>query len=256
MRLGGAVLIAVLAAGCTDAFADAVETTRHEVKVGAAPRLVVESAGGGIEVKPGAAGVVKVEARRRAATKDEALALPVAVSADAQGAKVTFVRPSAFQRAEVSFVIEAPKDATLDLHTGGGPIAASGFQAGIVAKTAGGPIELEHLKGSVDARTGGGSIKVSKVEGTLQVDSGGGPIEVGQARLRGANRLHTGGGPIRCSLPGDARLNVDGHTGGGPAHNDFGLPGGRSGFSGKIGDGADGSLELKTGGGPISLSKG
>ena len=78
MRLSPFLML--LAVGCDRlAFADVVETTREELKVSGAPRIVVDSDAGSIEVRAGAEGVVKVEARRHAPTAKDALALKVTV---------------------------------------------------------------------------------------------------------------------------------------------------------------------------------
>jgi hypothetical protein len=80
-----------------------------------------------------------------------------------------------------------------------------------------------------------------------------------EGTLSGNNRVETGGGSIHVAVPASSRLAVDASTGGGSAHNDFGIPSdgerhsGR--FRGNIGDGAGGSLEIHTGGGSIRLAK-
>jgi hypothetical protein len=80
-----------------------------------------------------------------------------------------------------------------------------------------------------------------------------------EGTLSGNNRVETGGGSIHVAVPASSRLSVDASTGGGSAHNDFGIPSDgerHSGhFRGNIGDGAGGSLEIHTGGGSIRLAK-
>ena len=60
------------------------------------------------------------------------------------------------------------------------------------------------------------------------------------------------------AVPAQSQLRVDATTGGGSARNDFGLrvegQGGHR-MSGSIGDGHEGSLELRTGGGSVELSR-
>src|SRR4051794_31242683 len=188
MRLALGLVLALV--GCVDARADVIETTRHEVKVGAAARLVVESDGGSVEVKPGAAGVVKVEAKRHAGTKEEALALDVQVVAADGGAKVSY-HDNVHRNRSVSFVIEAPADAKLDLQTGGGSVAVTGFGGGVQVRTGGGSIALASMKGDVQVRSGGGSISVKGFDGTVRAETGGGGVSLSAVRLRGANTVHT-----------------------------------------------------------------
>jgi hypothetical protein len=233
---------------------EVVETTAHQVE--AAPLLQVESDGGSIELMPGAAGTIKVLAKRRAATKEEALALPVTVEKKGDRVVVAFHKTSHFGNQSVSFQIQAPPSTRLALKTGGGSIEVSGFAGGGEVRTGGGSVSLTDLKGKLDVETGGGSIRLEKIDGTVAAQTGGGSIHVSAARLTGENRLATGGGSIHCAVPADARLQVTGSTGGGRAHNDFGLAGDARHFQGSIGDGKGGSLDLSTGGGSISLVKG
>lgn len=230
------------------------ETTAHQVN--AAPLLSVESDGGSIELMPGASGTVKVLAKRRAATKEEALALPVTVENKGDRVVVAFHKPNKAGVEAVSFQIQAPPSTRLLLKTGGGSIAVSGFAGGGEVRTGGGSVSLTDLKGKLDVETGGGSIRMEKIDGTVAAQTGGGSIHVTAARLTGENKLATGGGSIHCAVPADARLQVTGSTGGGRAHNDFGLAGDNRHFQGNIGDGKAGSLDLSTGGGSISLIKG
>jgi hypothetical protein len=231
-----------------------VETTQHQAE--AAPLLVVESDGGSIELQPGAAGVVKVEARRQAATKEEALALPVTVEKKGDRVVVAFHKPGHWGNQSVSFVIQAPASTKLELKTGGGSIKVNGFAAGGEVRTGGGSVALANMKGKLSVETGGGSISFDHVDGTVAAQTGGGSIHVSSARLSGENTLTTGGGSVECAIGNDARLRVEGSTGGGRARNDFGLAGDGRHFSGAIGDGKDGTLEIHSGGGSIALVKG
>jgi DUF4097 and DUF4098 domain-containing protein YvlB len=242
-----------LLAGCNLAHAEVKETTRHQAE--AAALLAVESDGGSVELRPGAAGVIKVEATRKAATRDEALALPVTVEKRGDRVVVAFHQERR-SNASVSFVIEAPPTTKLEVKTGGGSIRVDGLSSGVAIRTGGGSVSLHSLRGALRIETGGGSIDVRDVDGTVAAQTGGGSIHVSGAHLSGDNSLSTGGGSIDCALGADARLKVNASTGGGRARNDFGLAGDGRHFSGAIGDGGAGSLQMSTGGGSISLNKG
>lgn len=250
----------LLTAGCTGvAFADAIEVTRHEAKVAPGARVTVDSDGGSITVRPGPAGMVKVEAERHAASAEAARALDVQVREVAGGVQVSYKRTRT-RGERVAFTIEAPADAALALATGGGSIDVRGTTAGVDARSGGGSVHVADVRGRVRARTGGGSISVERVDGTVDATSGGGSITVAAARLRGDNAVETGGGSVDVRLPDGARLRVEGATGGGGVHNDFGWPAARTGgagrFSGVVGDGAEGTLKIRTGGGSISVRRG
>jgi hypothetical protein len=225
--------------GCTAlAFTGREAVTHHDLKVGPSPSLVVDDDGGSVEVVPGPAGAIKIEARRHAATEKEALELPVTVALDGNTVRVRYHEEHHVEGHSVSFVIQAPPATRLQLSTGGGSIAT-------------------RKMGAQQLHTGGGSIDATDLEGTVEAGSGGGSVHV-TGRLQGACRVRTGGGSIAVAIPGDSRLTVDGATGGGSARNDFGLAvEGRGGkrMNGTIGDGRDGSLELRTGGGSLELAR-
>ena len=137
-------------------------------------------------------------------------------------------------------------------------VSARGFSGGIKVDTGGGGIDIDDASGTVALRSGGGGIEVRHMHGSVDVSTGGGSVRLDGA-LAGRNRVETGGGSIHVAVPATSRLAVDASTGGGSAHNDFGLASdgerhsGR--FHGNIGDGAGGSLEIRTGGGSINLAR-
>jgi hypothetical protein len=255
------VLAAIgLWAGCDrPAFAEVIETTRQELKVGGTPRLVVRSDAGPIEVQAGAAGVVKIEARRHARTREEALALDVSVRQDDGVVSVRYDEGHRKWGRSVAFTIVAPAGCKIDVETDGGAVRIDGFTAGIEASTDGGSMTASHVKGVVRLHSDGGAIAINDVDGTVDASTDGGSITL-SGRLRGNNRLATDGGSITASLPADSHLEVEGSTDGGSARNEFGLPvereDGSAHFRGTIGTGSSGSLHMSTDGGSVTLRKG
>jgi hypothetical protein len=228
--------------GCTSSFAagGVEETTHHRLPVAAGATVIVEDDGGAVEVLPGRDGAIEIDARRRAASREEALALPVTVEVDRDGrsARIRFHEEHHLDGHSVSFTIRAPGGARLQISTGGGAITT------------------RHMGGQV-LRSGGGAISVREGDGTIEARTGGGSVEV-SGRLRGASRVTTGGGSVHVAIPGDSRLHVDASTGGGSAESEFGLTvdgRGARRMSGTLGDGSEGSLELRTGGGSLQLSR-
>lgn len=248
-------MVGAVAAGA--AGANVTETTTEEVQVGKAPSLEVHSDGGSVKVSAGTAGVVRVEARRNAATSAEARDLKVTVAKDGDVVRVHWSEPGSHHNRSVSFVIQAPPASRLRIDTGGGSVKVEGFQQGAEVRTGGGSLALERVQGALKLQTGGGSIHAQTVDGSVEANTGGGSISV-SGRLRGSNRVSTGAGSVHVEVPADDALKVTASTGMGSAHNDFGLAneGRHSGrFAGSIGDGSAGTLELRTGAGSISLSK-
>jgi hypothetical protein len=113
------------------------------------------------------------------------------------------------------------------------------------------------VKGTVKARTGGGAIHLAKIDGTIDASSGGGSIGFESGRLKGENRIETGGGSIKCRLDPGNHLKVDAMTAGGRVENEFGWPveADSGEVTGTFGDGKEGTLLIRTGGGRISLRR-
>ena len=254
--------LALVAIGLTAASAYAARASvseQQDFKVGAKATIIVDSSAGGVELSAGPAGAVHVEAERQAETEELARKLEVQIKQEGNTIRVRFTHKGGWHdNASVAFKISAPADARLEIATGGGAVSARGFAGGIKVETGGGGIDIDGASGTLSLRSGGGGIEARHLNGTVDVSTGGGSVRV-EGTLSGKNRVETGGGSIHVAIPSGSRLAVDASTGGGSAHNEFGLPtdGERhsGSFHGNIGDGAGGSLELHTGGGSIRLAK-
>jgi hypothetical protein len=256
-------LLLILGTACSASAGEhASVVTKDEFKVAGHATVTVESDGGGVTLVTGPAGLVRVEAERKAATEDEARKLDVGARLDGNKVAVHYKQPSGgwlrHNEHGVDFRITAPADTKIDVRTGGGHVDATGFSGGVHVDTGGGAVIIADTHGELRLKSGGGSIDVRHVSGTVDISTGGGSIKVDGA-LVGRNRVETGGGSIHVCIPGDSRLTVDAQTGGGTANNDFGLGSDsrdRQSFRGRIGDGGAGTLEMRTGGGSIHLTRG
>ena len=241
------------------AAAHSTVVTQDEFKVGAHSVINVASDGGGVTLVTGPAGVVRVEAERKAGSEDEARKLDAGARLDGNKVVVHYKQAHDWGNngRSVDFRITAPADAKIEVRTGGGQVDATGFSGGIHVETGGGSILIADSRGELRLRTGGGSVEARHIAGSIDIETGGGGIKV-DGTLSGRNKVETGGGSIHVCIPGDSRLNVDAQTGGGSANNDFGLQPDqdRQSFRGRIGDGGAGSLDMRTGGGSIHLTRG
>ena len=263
MRTLASIAACIVVAGTAATSIGAARATlaqQQDFKVAARPTIIVESSGGGVEVGAGPAGTVHVDIERKAETEELARKLDVQLKQDGNTIRIVFDHRNhgSFDNASVNFKVTAPADAKLEIATGGGGVGVRGMSGGIKVDTGGGGIDVDDAGGMVSLRSGGGGIEVRHVHGTVDVSTGGGSVRV-EGALAGRNRVETGGGSIHVAVPATSRLSVEAATGGGSAHNDFGLAAdgerhsGR--FHGNIGDGGGGSLEIRTGGGSINLAK-
>jgi hypothetical protein len=252
-------LLLVLAAGGGQALAHphVAVAKQYDFKVGAHAAVVIDSDAGAVVLEPGPAGAIHVDAIKKAESDAEAQKLEVDVRLDGNIVRVRFTHARDWSKGSVDFRVRAPADSRLEVHTGGGSVDAHGFSGGVAVETGGGAVAVGDARGVLKVHTSGGSVRVQRASGTVDIRTGGGSIQF-EGELRGQNRIETGGGSIHCAIPANSRLEVDASTGAGGAHNDFGLP--EEGhvsrrFSGRIGDGSAGSLQLRTGGGSIALTR-
>jgi hypothetical protein len=242
----------MLALAAQAARAEETVTTNEDITVSGTPWVVVQSAGGGISVRAGSDGIVHVEARRRAPTKEVAKALKVTAALDNGVVRITWADKK--PNTSVQFIVTAPAPCRVGATTDGGGIDVSGMTGGVTATTRGGGINVNDSRGELTLKTSGGGIRATAVDGTLDARTSGGGIDV-TGNLRGANNVASGGGGVGVRLSDKSKLRVEAGTQGGGASNDFGWPVENGHFKGQIGDGSSGSLRATTQGGGIHVGK-
>jgi hypothetical protein len=251
-----ALPLALVAGGITGCETVTVTTT-HDVPLGAAQRVEVYTDGGDISLIASPGDRAYVDAERTAYDEDDARRLPVWVAVEGDALRVRWEGSGSHGR-RVSFRVRVPAGLPARLQTDGGDVSIEAMTAGVEAYTDGGDIWCQDGEGALYARTDGGDIRVRRHVGTVDLETDGGDVAVSGA-LRGENAAVTDGGDIDVTLPEASRLFVSASSDGGRVSNDFGLPTGeRSGdasFEGTIGDGAEGSLRLRTDGGRVRLRR-
>ena len=109
----------------------------------------------------------------------------------------------------VTIDLDMPKNASVDVNTGGGNIDASQIQGRVGLATSGGNITAGDIGGPARLETGGGNIIAKNVSGELYANTGGGHITIGS--VVGDATLKTGGGHIRVtSVQGTAHFETGG----------------------------------------------
>jgi hypothetical protein len=257
MRIPAVLVVLAAVASPALAHPHIADVKQFDFKVAAHAAVVIDSDAGSVTLEPGPAGAIHVDATKKADSEAEAQKLDVDVRLDGNVVRVRFGHARDWSHGSVDFRVRAPADSRLEVRTGGGSVDAHGFSGGVAVETGGGSVNVGDARGPLKVHTGGGSVRVAHVAGSVDIRTGGGSINC-DGELSGQNRIETGGGSIRVAIPANSRLSVDASTGAGGARNDFGLP--EEGhvsrrFSGRIGDGNGGSLQLRTGGGSIALTR-
>jgi DUF4097 and DUF4098 domain-containing protein YvlB len=267
------------------------DTLERSVAVEPATPVVVENRTGSIKVETGDVNVVKVTAELFAPAPH--LLEEMILTADLQDSEVAIrcdwpdnrhgrrarlvvtVPPGTPVRAKTSAGAIRVKQThgPARVTTRGGSIKISGANGEVDARTAGGSIRVDDhtgpvhattsggsvhlggvLTGAVEATTAGGSVEIDGVDhATVVASTSGGSIRV-RGRLAGHSRLRTAGGSVTVSIPSDSQLHVDGT--GTTASCDFpDLEAHRGRIRGTLGDGSEGTIELRTSAGSVTLAK-
>lgn len=269
----------------------ATDTIERSVAVDGPVPVVVKSMAGSVNVQAGQGGVVQATAERFAASRAvlDDIALDVRhedgrvlvdcswpeprrgrsvrltvhvpegspIEADTLGGavRVRGTRGPAALTTKGGSVSAEQTTGALTLRTSGGGVHAEDHDGAVDASTMGGSIHLQgRLTGTVAARTMGGSVFIDGVDhAQVNVSTAGGSIRV-RGALRGTSSIRTAGGSVALTIPGDNHLQVDGK--GSNVSSDFPeLHLARNRVHGVLGDGSDGSVDLRTSGGAVSVNK-
>jgi len=116
----------------------------------------------------------------------------------------------------VHFIVEAPRNADLDLEGKNGPIQVEDMSGRVAARISNGPLSFRNCSGTVEAQADNGPISLDGGSGDVRARASNGPISVsGNA---GNVRVDTQNGPISVRLRGDSWENgsLEAHAVNGP----------------------------------------
>ena len=214
------------------------EVLRKSFTTKRAPRLVVETFNGAIEVKIGAEGAAKSKVVRSAQANSLTDAWDALKSVDVQmkqdGDTIHVTAKAVGERRETSrgaaVEIEAPPGSTLELRGSNGAVTVAGAAGPVTATTSNGGLEVSGSQGELRLKTTNGGIRVEGGVGKIELNTTNGSIDIkaGKAKvevktsngsIRFAGRLTDGehsfttsNGNVAVVLPADARFRLDAQT--------------------------------------------
>lgn len=235
-------LAGLLAAGWLEAGAQSVTGTfERTLEIDGPVELDVRTGAGGIAVRQGSAGQVRIVGRievrprfGRSAAETEALVRrfetepPVEVSGNQVG--VGFGSDGEYREfwgnVLISYQIEVPRETALTSRTGSGSQEVAGVSGPVQAAAGSGSIVVNDVGGRVELRTGSGSIRADGIAGPIDADTGSGSVTLvqtvagdvsvstgsGSADLRGisgALRARTGSGRIEVQGQPSGRWDLE-----------------------------------------------
>lgn len=104
----------------------------------------------------------------------------------------------------VSFLVKAPRGASLDLSATNGPLSVDGLEGTVEAKVTNGPLSLRGVQGTVRASATNGPVRLVRASGDVTATAVNGPLTVVLAESRWNGKglsASTVNGPVTLELP-------------------------------------------------------
>ena len=104
----------------------------------------------------------------------------------------------------VTYRIDAPNGAQLDIESRNGPLGIRDFDGTLNVQLKNGPLSLHDVRGNVDAETTNGPVSIHGGSGTMKVKASNGPISVdleGGSWEGGTLEASTQNGPLSVKVP-------------------------------------------------------
>ena len=221
----GAMLLATIVstAGCNALefmpLVTATKTLSEDFKTAAAPKIIIATFNGTIDVSRGTDDKVVVDVTKSASGFDQA-----AAEANLDNVQVTMVQkgdtieitakklnnqPGNFGAA---VVIAVPRAAELNLRTSNGAVVCESIDGDIEIHSSNGKLEIVEGRGELKLDTSNGTIKVDAQDALVNARTSNGRIEFAGSLAEGQHKFKTSNGRIEMVLPDDASFRFIGST--------------------------------------------
>ncbi|MDQ1612370.1 MAG: hypothetical protein QOG00_2301 [Pyrinomonadaceae bacterium] len=247
-----------------------VERDAKSFNVSGTPRVNIQTFDGSINIQSSNDGTVRYAAVKRA--RDEQAMRGIRLRAEQSGDTINIIaefdktqeRRDYGTGAAVALDVWIPRSANVNVRSGDGRLRLSGIEGEIELHTGDGSVDVTESKGHLRVETGDGRVRVAGFDGDATVQTGDGRISLDGRFTKLTAR--TGDGAISLGLPADSNARIetdservindisavaeDGGSGG-----DVTETGERRVRRWRIGSGAGGQINLRTGDGQIFLRR-
>jgi DUF4097 and DUF4098 domain-containing protein YvlB len=185
------------------------KATSQETKsfaVSGTPRVNINTFDGSIAVRGWDQAEVRYTATKRA--EDEESLKQISVRAEQQGATVSITATNENEdNGSVQLEIYVPRQASLHVSSGDGPLTLDGVSGDITLRSNDGPITVSNSGGQLHVTTGDGPIQINKFDGQVDARTGDGPIALdGNFNALSAR---TGDGEISLTVPAGSSFTIE-----------------------------------------------
>jgi hypothetical protein len=262
--LGSVVLLTALALGCDMPLYRASETITDVFPTDAAPKIVVETFNGSIDISNGQGKEVVVEVTKRASGFDDA-----AAAANLEHIEVTLTNENNEVHVRVkrvgstvgdcgaAVVIAAPPDAQVELKSSNGYIVSEGMHGPLVARTSNAKVDVVEATGRIEVDSSNGPILIEATDAQVDAHTSNAGIRFKGSLAEQEHEMSTSNAPIDVVLPADAKFRFEASTSNGGVDIDFpyeeNRTRGRRKKSGVVGEDPKCSVELNTSNSSIDI---
>ena len=174
--------------------------------VGSAPRITLSTFDGQVTVHGWDKPEVTYNATKGAADEETLKQITIESQQNSDGITINTVNTEDVN-GRVSFDLYVPRQSTLHVSSGDGPLTLEGVTGQITLRSGDGPIEVNNSGGQLQVNTGDGLIRVIKFDGQVDARTGDGPIAL-DGNFNGVS-ARTGDGTISLTVPSGASFTIE-----------------------------------------------
>jgi hypothetical protein len=243
-----------------------VERESKSFNVSGTPRVRINTFDGSINIQTSNEATVRFSAVKRARDERAMRGIRLRAEQTSDGGiliSAEFDKTQAKQIGDTGAVVAldvwVPRNANVTVKSGDGRLRLSGIEGEIELQTGDGAVDVTESKGRLNVKTGDGRVRVHGFDGEATIVTGDGRITL-DGRF---NKLsaRTGDGAISLALPADANARIETHSE--RVFNDISAIAEDAGSENaeprirhwRVGSGAGGQINLRTGDGQIFLRR-
>jgi RNA polymerase sigma factor (sigma-70 family) len=242
------------------------DVVKRSFQTGAAPRIVVDTFNGAIDVITGSSKSVEVQVTKQAhaKTEEEAQAelknVDVTTTKEGEAIHVTAKRREKHPNVSsgAAALLHVPPGAILELHTNNGAASLTGGSGAVNLGTSNGAIRVKEHTGSLSVHTSNGAIDIQAEKASVTAKTSNGAVTFAGTLAVGDHTFQTSNGNITVSFPKGTAFRIDASTSHGRVSSAFPVKGGdrekkRNRLQGQVGDNPAFSVKLHTSNGSIHI---
>jgi DUF4097 and DUF4098 domain-containing protein YvlB len=195
--------------------------TNQETKsfaVSGAPRVNITTFDGPVTVRGWDQAQVRYTATKRAG--DEESLKHISIETEQQGPTISINAKNAdAYSGSVSLEVYVPRNSSLHVTSGDGPLTLDGVSGDITLRSGDGPISVNNSGGQLHVNTGDGPIQINKFDGQVDARTGDGPIAL-DGNFNALN-ARTGDGQISLTVPAGSSFTIETNATEGIANEGF-----------------------------------